>query len=127
MKESTQREIILHEVSYEPFLAVLEYIYTDTLVSDTSDVDNLLDILVLADRFLLDHLKQLCEHYLIRLLSAETAIYLVSCATRLNAAKLKEGALKFIVENRKALQQRPEFSNLVKEPEVLLEILKAID
>jgi hypothetical protein len=57
MKESQQKEIELVDVKYESFLGVLEFMYTDTLSFETIQADTIVDIMLLADRFLLHALK----------------------------------------------------------------------
>ncbi|CAK4401331.1 unnamed protein product [Aphanomyces euteiches] len=64
MRESSQNEIVLPEQSYAVFLAMLEYIYTDrvsALENGSLDVDFALDLISLADQFLMDNLKRNCE------------------------------------------------------------------
>mmetsp|Transcript_35804 Transcript_35804/g.74473 ORF Transcript_35804/g.74473 Transcript_35804/m.74473 type:complete len:810 (-) Transcript_35804:1152-3581(-) len=57
---------------------------------DTLQLSRLVELLELADRFFLDHLKQVCETFLQSQVSAETVEYLSSVAQKTNAAQLHD-------------------------------------
>lgn len=94
-RESESMEIEIPDCSHEAFLAVMEYIYTgttpkgDTRASREANLNRLVEILELADRFFLDNLKQICETLLQGMVTAETNEYLLQVAQKANAMQLQ--------------------------------------
>lgn len=104
-RESQAMEIEIPDCSYEAFLAVMEYIYTgQTPKMDIStpvgssvspdairdiNLSRIVEILELADRFFLDHLKQICETMLQPTINAETVEVLLPVAQKTNAGQLQ--------------------------------------
>lgn len=96
-RESAACEIEIPDCSYAGFLAVMEYIYTAKLPScilESSDERDghllrVVEMLELADRFFLDHLKQICETLLQPSVNAETVEYLLAVSQKTNALQLQ--------------------------------------
>jgi len=81
--------IELQDCSYRSFASVLEYMYTGTWhVQDDDDESELVAVLELADRFFLDHLKQLCEQRLGQRVTLDDAPTLRTVALQTNASQL---------------------------------------
>jgi hypothetical protein len=108
-RESEAMEIEIPDCSHAAFLAVMEYIYTGCLPKplmdmrangsnplDTNQLGRVVELLELADRFFLDHLKQICETLLQPAVSAETVEYLSSMAQKTNAGQLQSICEHFI-------------------------------
>mmetsp|Transcript_23008 Transcript_23008/g.33959 ORF Transcript_23008/g.33959 Transcript_23008/m.33959 type:complete len:604 (+) Transcript_23008:356-2167(+) len=84
-------EISIPDVSYNAFLAMMEYIYTGLVPPDLVEHEQLhkvADLLELADQFFLDNLKQNCELLLEPHVSADTVQYLREVALKTNASQL---------------------------------------
>ena len=66
---SFRRPIEMHSVSYEVFMKILEYLYTDTI----QDLDTKLgiELLITSEQFMLDRLKALCEDIIRRDLNVD--------------------------------------------------------
>lgn len=117
-RESDQHEIEIPDCTYSAFVAVMEYIYTGTLPSSILDVSltnssmthhiptgdmhqrqlrnqistqlvRVVEVLELADRFFLDHLKQICESKLQHAVTMETVEYLLPVAQKTNSSQLQ--------------------------------------
>lgn len=94
-RESESMEIEIPDCSHEAFLAVMEYIYTgtspkgDARSSREANLNRLVEILELADRFFLDNLKQICETLLQVMVGPETNEYLLQVAQKANAMQLQ--------------------------------------
>lgn len=94
-ESESNMEIPIPDCSYEAFLAVMEYIYTgtppksDVRGNREADLNRLVEILELADRFFLDHLKQKCETLLQGMVDPETLEYLLQVALKTNAMQLQ--------------------------------------
>jgi leucine-zipper-like transcriptional regulator 1 len=109
-RESEEMEIEIPDCSYAAFVAVMEYIYTGSLPNGLLDIAHnntnnqnitdhphlyrdrnlvrVVEILELADRFFLDHLKQICESKLQHAVNGETVEYLLPVAQKTNASQL---------------------------------------
>jgi hypothetical protein len=105
-RESDEMEIEIPDCTYASFIAVMEYIYTGTLPNNVLDVMHsssvneqprhfrdrnlvrLVEILELADRFFLDHLKQVCESKLRHAVNVDTVEYLLPVAQKTNSSQL---------------------------------------
>jgi hypothetical protein len=115
-RESEAMEIDIPDCSHTAFLSVMEYIYTgasptykldlsNTAVSNQDGDRNLgrvVEILELADRFFLDHLKQICETMLQSAVTAETVEYLLGVSQKTNANQLQSICEHFI-RNREGM------------------------
>ena len=55
---------------------------------DTESVEMVCDLMQAADQFLLDHLKQICENILKKVVNDETVSYLLERAMECNAKQL---------------------------------------
>lgn len=95
-------EIVMEDVSYEAFLKLLEYIYSGEypsgLLLDAEMLDStvhqehlnlLVDLLILADRLLLDNLKQRCEQHLQPMVTSDTVESMLPLAQKTNAKQLE--------------------------------------
>lgn len=94
-RESDMLEIEIPDCSHRGFLALMEYIYTGHLPPmDVSGQDQdahlcrLVEMLELADRFFLDHLKQLCESMLQTFVNGDTVESILQVAQKANATQL---------------------------------------
>jgi hypothetical protein len=106
-RESSSSEIEITDCSYEAFIAVMEYIYTGahpnmTALPSNSNGSNsnnnnnlapdrigrIVEMLELADRFFLDHLRQVCETQLQPLVNADTVEYLLQVGQKTNSTQL---------------------------------------
>eukprot|EP01121_Diplochlamys_sp_Union-15-3_P004409 TRINITY_DN1452_c0_g1_i3.p1 TRINITY_DN1452_c0_g1~~TRINITY_DN1452_c0_g1_i3.p1 ORF type:complete len:105 (-),score=10.14 TRINITY_DN1452_c0_g1_i3:15-329(-) len=102
----------------------MQYIYTDNIPLNQLEFETVSEVMILANRFLIEQLKLLCESYMLHHISNGNVVHLLLIAIRSNANMLKERAMEFIVQNKEIMQQRPEFGELKKEPDILLEIIK---
>jgi 7-keto-8-aminopelargonate synthetase-like enzyme len=111
-RESSSSEIEITDCTYEAFLAVMDYIYTGAIPPEIttqqqavldimtpqqrhqhqqrqqSELSQIVDVLQLADRFMLDHLKQVCEQMLQPAVTNETLECLFQVAQKTNAVQL---------------------------------------
>lgn len=109
-RESEQMEIEIPDCSYAAFLAFMEYIYTGALPhldtqmqnSRIRNVERVVEMLELADRFMLDHLKQVCEQILQPAVNMESVEYFVAVAQKTNATQL-QAICEHLSRNREML------------------------
>jgi BTB/POZ domain/Kelch motif len=115
-KESAATEISIPDCSHKAFLSVMEYIYSghlpaySLLLGLTADstmttlavysqnrqqqinqknLTLIVEMLELADRFFLDHLKQICESMLQLAVQFDTVEYLLATAQKTNSLQLQ--------------------------------------
>eukprot|EP00922_Rhytidocystis_sp_ex-Travisia-forbesii_P052418 GHVS01077748.1.p1 GENE.GHVS01077748.1~~GHVS01077748.1.p1 ORF type:complete len:505 (+),score=103.99 GHVS01077748.1:458-1972(+) len=124
MKEAHQtadQPIIIQDVSHEVFLAILEYLYTDTLPAGLSS-ESAVQLLIAAQRFLLDRLKGLCEDICRRGITVENVVNLLLAAEAHHAEGLKIICMEYLTEYEERLVQTNALKRLVQEPALLYEV-----
>ncbi|EGC32289.1 hypothetical protein DICPUDRAFT_92621 [Dictyostelium purpureum] len=108
MRESGTRnnEIVVPSVSKEVFLALLCYLYTDDLPSNSaSQAPNsdpniwLTDLLILANQYMLDGLKVKCCELIGETLSASNLVSLMNLASIHEATELKKACIYYFYTN----------------------------
>lgn len=93
-ESETGAEIEIPGCSYNAFLDMMSYIYTGQTPRLQSgqdgemEVQRIVDLLEIADQFMLDNLKQICERILQPTVNSETVEYIVEEAQKTNAAQL---------------------------------------
>ncbi|KAL8225625.1 hypothetical protein R6Q57_018182 [Mikania cordata] len=123
MEESLSGTIKLSDVSYDALRAFVNYLYTAEACLDDDMACNLL---ILADKYEVKHLKTYCEKFLISKLIWESSLISYSFAHQHNAHNLLDAALSLILDNMDKLSKREEYMELVeKDPRLLVEIYEA--
>ncbi|XP_020383794.2 inhibitor of Bruton tyrosine kinase isoform X3 [Rhincodon typus] len=84
---------------------ILDYIYTDEapVVKESSDVEFICNVLVVADQLLISRLKEICEVAITEKLTLKNASELLEFSTMYNADQLKLSCLQFISINMAVL------------------------
>jgi len=107
-RESEAMEIEIPDCSHAAFLSVMEYIYTglipriDLSQDQDRNLGRIVEMLELADRFFLDHLKQVCETMLEPTVCTETAEYLLGVSQKTNAKQL-QAICEHFLRNREGI------------------------
>ena len=111
-------EIEIPGCSYDAFCDMLNYIYTgqtprlQTGQDGVIEVQRVIDLLEIADQFMMDHLKQVCERILQPTVNIETVEYILEEAQKTNAAQLVAVCEHFI-RNQGAASADDETQDLV--------------
>jgi alpha-tubulin suppressor-like RCC1 family protein len=84
-REQGQNQLKMPDIDKESFEAVLEFIYT----GETNVSERVIEILMAADRLLMDDLKQKCEMVLAEGLDEENCGYLLEVSEQFSAPRLK--------------------------------------
>ena len=120
------RRVEVHDTTPSLFHSFLRFVYSGKLDdSDMDSSDSLSELLLLADRYEMDSLKELCEGELVGRVDFESALTLISIADHFNASKLKviyenfflsnnqltfgifqASCVEFIIQNRELLQTK---------------------
>jgi len=97
----------------------LEYIYCDELKLDEGLA---LELLTVADKYLLRRLKTLCEKYLVHRITVENVIEVINISDLHGANYLKESALDFMLGNRERIIETQDITRMSKN--LLIELYK---
>ncbi|XP_072970697.1 BTB/POZ domain-containing protein At4g08455 [Typha angustifolia] len=123
MEESRSGVIKIYDVSYDVLRSFVHYLYTAEVLLDEQVA---CDLLVLAEKYQVKHLKAFCEKFMTSKVNNENAIASYAFAHRHNAKQLLEAALSLIMDNMAALTEREEYKELVeKDPRLVVEIYES--
>ncbi|CAL8997055.1 unnamed protein product [Prunus brigantina] len=124
MEESLSGIIKIRDVSYGTLRAFVNYLYTAEVVC--LDQQLACDLLVMAEKYQVHHLKDLCQKFLVANLNWENSFSTYTFVHQHNAKKIIEAALTLIIDNMDKLTAREEYDELKeKDPQLLFEIYEA--
>uniref|UniRef100_A0A7S3PDQ3 BTB domain-containing protein n=1 Tax=Aplanochytrium stocchinoi TaxID=215587 RepID=A0A7S3PDQ3_9STRA len=124
MRESTENEIVLHDLGYETVLGLLEFLYTDQveqLLPKNVDLNYALDLLAVADEFLVEPLKALCKNAIQRSVTPENVAFMLRIADERQARELRESCFEYCLKYFGRVIGTEAFSELPKK--LLREVL----
>uniref|UniRef100_A0A182PN43 BTB domain-containing protein n=1 Tax=Anopheles epiroticus TaxID=199890 RepID=A0A182PN43_9DIPT len=103
MQEDINRKIIIYDTSPVIFRRLLLYLY-GAPVDRSVGVDQLCELMLLADRYSVDNLKAICEQTLVSSIDADTVICLYGISDRFNATALKARCLSYLSQHTELTQ-----------------------
>lgn len=122
--QSGDSEIIMFDVDLHVFEALLKFLYTNEL---PKSVDIIKRLLVIADRFELKELVQLCEERLVDDLTITNAVEYLELAADIKREQLKAMVFQFIEEHYSSIVFLSEWRVLKKNrPNLIFEYYEAI-
>ncbi|KAF3339328.1 BTB/POZ domain-containing protein [Carex littledalei] len=120
MEESRSGVIRIPDASAKVLRSFIDYLYT---AETPLDEDIAPDLLILAEKYQVNHLKVFCETYMTSRVNHENAIACYAFAHQHNAKQLMEAAFSLIIENMASLRDREEYKELVeRDPRLVVEI-----
>ncbi|MCL7023163.1 hypothetical protein MKW94_015967 [Papaver nudicaule] len=123
MEESRSGTIKISDVSYSVLRSFVHYLYT---AEATLDENMALDLLVLAERYQVKHLKAYCEKFMTSKVNGENALISFAFANQHNAKHLMEASLSMVMDNMDKLTKQDEYKELVeKDPRLVVGIYEA--
>ncbi|KAJ4823827.1 hypothetical protein Tsubulata_035533 [Turnera subulata] len=123
MEESRSGTIKITDVSYDALRAFVNYLYTAEACLDEQMA---YDLLVLAEKYQVKHLKAHCEKFLVSKLNWDNSIMSYAFAHQHNAKHVLEASLSLITDNMDKLTKKEEYMELVeKDPRLVVEIYEA--
>lgn len=122
MIEAGQPVIYIEEVSYDIFLKVLEYLYTDNVDVQFEDA---MELFVAADLFDVPRLKAICEKTMLEKICIENAASIFHAADAHSALVLREKSLHYIVQHFEPISKTFDFEEMARSNvELVVEILR---
>jgi len=94
MKECEERNIKIYD-QFDIFKVFLEFVYSNRIPKDLS-VDDYIQLMEIADRYLMDYLKSKCEIQLKNRLNTNNAFQLFNVAEQYKANLLKYHCVKYV-------------------------------
>uniref|UniRef100_A0A6N2LUU9 BTB domain-containing protein n=1 Tax=Salix viminalis TaxID=40686 RepID=A0A6N2LUU9_SALVM len=123
MEESRSGIIKISDVSYDVLRTFVNYLYTAEACLDEQMA---YDLLILAEKYEVKHLKAYCEKFLVSKLNWDNSFVSYAFAHQHNAKHLLESALSLITDNMDKLTKREEYMELVeKDPRLVVDIYEA--
>jgi hypothetical protein len=102
MREGQDLQITIEDTTYQCFYSLLEYLYTEqveALCLFEIDMNFALDLLSLADQYLVEQLKKKCEEAIQKSIKIEDVCLMLNISTSRGANSLKKKCLSFIMSN----------------------------
>ncbi|KAG2663291.1 hypothetical protein I3760_16G021900 [Carya illinoinensis] len=124
MEESLSGTIKISDVSYDALRSFVNYLYT----AEVSCLDEQVacELLVLAEKYQVNHLKAYCEKLLVSKLNWDNSVMSYSFAHQYNSKLISDAALSLITDNMDKLTKKEEYVELVeKDPRLVVEIYEA--
>ncbi|KAG5684819.1 hypothetical protein PVAND_014032 [Polypedilum vanderplanki] len=98
MQEDINRKITIYDASPVIFRRFLLYLY-GAPVDKNVGLESICELMLLADRYSVDSLKEVCEQTLISMIDSDSVICMLGIADRFNANTLKTSCLSFISQH----------------------------
>ncbi|XP_042903337.2 uncharacterized protein [Parasteatoda tepidariorum] len=112
MMENQTGVVDIPDVESEVLCSFVEYLYTD--IFSNTDFDHVLNLLLVADKYQVNSLKERCSKILISKISTENIYEVISVADLMNQVALKQLALNYIKTNKMAIIQSRDWSEWVE-------------
>ncbi|GAB2289799.1 hypothetical protein Dimus_024103 [Dionaea muscipula] len=123
MNESISGTIKISDVTRDSLHAFVNYLYTADVCLDEKIAN---DLLVLAEKYQVKHLSELCERYLVSSLNWDNSISNYVFAYQYSVGKLLEASLSIITDNMKKFMKTDQYGELAKkDPSFVLGIFEA--
>lgn len=112
-KENKERVVKIKDTKATVFEKMLQFFYTGDAGLDDDELDTT-DLLILANKYGVDSLKEKCALYMTENLTVDNVIGYLVVAHLHQSLSLYKSALKFISQNSKAIVLRKDWLNLMK-------------
>ena len=118
--ESSSKVVTIEDIDPEVFREMLRYLYS----AKVYNIDKFaIQLLHVADRYIINGLKYLCEEVLCENLTLDNVLAYFNVAEQNNAAKLKAQTLNFMKVNAQDIIYKPDFKSSNAMFEMLLMLL----
>lgn len=125
-EESKQNRVTITDIEVDVFEELIKFIYTGKI----DQLDNLVhELFVVADKYQIESLKNICHDHLINNLTIQSAIQTLMLADLYRDTSLRSKALNFVVRSNKEIKTKVpiNWSQLETQPHLLIEILNILE
>jgi hypothetical protein len=122
MIESTQEQIEVDDPA-NTFKPIIEYIYTDRVNFKDHTYSEIVDILAIADKYVLIGMRKECEKYLMKYIDS-TNVFDLLFNVCIDYSPLKKKVIRYFLNHKKVLLETEEAKQLLNYPELMMEIIK---
>jgi len=127
MIENTSRNVHIKDIKPEVVKEMLHFIYKGTTSTENVKDELVLDLLVAADQYQLNLLKNKCEERMCSTLDENNSVEMLVLADRHQAFKLKRMALMLVASNMNTIVNTDVYKEFhARHPNLSLEITKAL-
>lgn len=124
-KENVEKVVEIADIKWNIFAALLRFLYTRE--TDLENTDAAAELLVAADKYAIDSLKEECAAYITQNLTVENAISYAVLANLRHSVVLHEATSEFIARNAKFICSREKWMDVFKNyPELTFVVVKRI-
>jgi speckle-type POZ protein len=110
--------------NYNSYLLMMEYLYSGSIVNFNPRVA--LDLLGIADAYMLEGLKYLCENTLMHNVDNDNVCALLIDANKFSALELKKFCQTYIMKYYNDISKTKAFEELEYYPSLLMEVTKMV-
>jgi speckle-type POZ protein len=103
---------------------MMEYLYSGSI--NNFSPKTAADLLGLADAYMLEGLKYLCENTLMHNVENDNVCALLIEANKYSSAELKKFCIQFLIKNFQEIQATKSFEELEYYPSLLMEVTKQV-
>ncbi|GAB2289783.1 hypothetical protein Dimus_024088 [Dionaea muscipula] len=123
MKESISGTIEISDITHDSLHTFVNYLYTADVCLDEKIAR---DLLVLAEKYQVKHLNELCQGYLVSNLNWDNSVLNYVFAYKHSVVKLLEASLLIITDNMDMFMNRDDYGELIKkDPSLVVGIWEA--
>jgi len=122
-QETQSNRVVITDLEPESVLEMVRYIYNHR-VQNLDRVGR--NLLAAADKYNIPELKEICEKALCESMNVENVSSLLLFARDRNSDNLKRKAIDFITRNIQAVTNSPGWNELVCEPLIMTEVVRAM-
>ena len=128
MKEKASGVVDLTDTTPEVVRELLEFIYTGNCCIDgNADPEIVCGLLEAADKYELEHLKEMCQYTLSSAVTADNCLQYLALGDMYGTQMLKKRALEMIVKKRKTIVKRKQWKECAKNrPHLMADIAEAL-
>jgi hypothetical protein len=114
MRESTQRQIEIHDTSSFGFNKLIQYLYTQQIrIGELGD--KIIEVLIVSDKFGCDGLKERLESALLQKLTFRNVCSLFLVCNQYNLSSLKQKCYNFLRQNFHRVKQTKNYQKIAEE------------
>ena len=129
LAESVNNIATIENYESVTFKRMIEFIYTNSIIElQTMDSNELIDLIMIANEYILDDLKVLCSSTASKLFTLDNIGKFMLLSSTLNLSELRDSCLPFVRSQKSELRQNRDFINEIENaPELGLMLFDALE